>query len=80
MAVTISLRIESIVLESVSAAERTVFERALRDELATRLTVRRQPDPTHPGAPGQAHALARSVARAICEKVEERIDQAEAGE
>jgi hypothetical protein len=76
MAVTISMRIDSIVLESALVVERTAFERALREELAAQLNVRLKPDsPSVRLTPDSTDAaLARHVAREIGEAVEDRID------
>jgi hypothetical protein len=76
MAVTISMRIDSIVLESALVVERTAFERALREELAAQLNVRLKPDsPSVRLTPDSTDAaLARHVAREIGEAVEDLID------
>ena len=75
MAVTISMQIDSIVLESAFAVDRTAFERALREELAARLNVPGKPDSTSVRLPPDSTdaALARHVARAIDERVADRF-------
>ena len=75
MAVTISMQIDSIVLESALAVDRTAFERALREELAARLNVSLKPDstPVRLKPDSTDAALARHVARAIDERVADRF-------